>query len=77
MGSEVALESPLFTKGKRILAYMKDSVDKDVLVIVLAIEKAKEEMKSESPEIPGIIHLVVNYFKEKSDTLFECTEVRW
>lgn len=74
--SKLALESSLCTKGRRILAYMKNTVDEDRLKIIVAIENAKDEMNNESPEIPGILLLVMNYFKENSNSLFVCSEVR-
>ena len=54
------LEESYQTKGKQILEYLKAHAKKDMLSTLASSAKAKGKVGNETPDVPGLILMVVD-----------------
>ncbi len=71
------VEKSYESKGKLILEFMqtKTNGNKDLQATLSRIERAKGRVGNQSPDIPGLMLLIMNFFKEGHDELFQMMEV--
>ena len=70
------LEDNYNTKGKQVFEYLKvECSKKGVLSVCRSIAEAKGKLGNDTPDIPGLLLLVINYFSDRMEEIFLVVEV--
>ena len=69
------LEESYETKGKQILDFLKDNAKKAMLSTLTSIAEAKGKLGNDTPDVPGLLMMVMDYFSDEPEEMFLVVEV--